>query len=72
LGFLGVFIEEKYGGAGYGFFEHSLITEEFWAVDPGIGQSLSSTTFGSEIIQLYGSEEQKELILPKLVAAERG
>jgi alkylation response protein AidB-like acyl-CoA dehydrogenase len=40
-------------------------------VDPGIGQSLSSTTFGSEIIQLYGSEEQKELILPKLVAAER-
>ena len=70
LGFLGVFIEEKYGGAGYGFFEHSLITEEFWAVDPGIGQSLSSTTFGSEIIQLYGSEEQKELILPQLVSAE--
>jgi len=70
LGFLGVFIDEKYGGAGYGFFEHSLITEEFWAVDPGIGQCLGSTTFGSEIIQLYGSEEQKELILPKLVSAE--
>jgi alkylation response protein AidB-like acyl-CoA dehydrogenase len=70
LGFLGVFIEEKYGGAGYGFFEHSLITEEFWAVDPGIGQCLGSTTFGSEIIQLYGSEEQKELILPPLVSAE--
>ena len=70
LGFLGVFIEEKYGGAGYGFFEHSLITEEFWAVDPGIGQAINSTTFGSEIIQLYGTEEQKQRILPQLVSAE--
>ncbi|MEE9610317.1 MAG: acyl-CoA dehydrogenase family protein, partial [Desulfatiglandales bacterium] len=70
LGFLGVFIEEKYGGAGYGFFEHCLITEEFWAVDPGIGQAVNSTTFGSEIIQLYGTEAQKELILPQLVSAE--
>jgi alkylation response protein AidB-like acyl-CoA dehydrogenase len=70
LGFIGVFIEEEYGGAGYGFFEHSLISEEFWAVDPGIGQALTSTTFGSEIIQLYGSNAQKELILPQLVSAE--
>ena len=70
LGFLGVFIEERYGGAGYGLFEHSLINEEFWAVDPGIGASITSTTFGSEIIRLYGSEEQKEAILPQLVSAE--
>jgi acyl-CoA dehydrogenase len=70
LGFLGVFIEEQYGGAGYGFFEHSLITEEFWAVHPGIGQAVGSTTFGSEILQLFGREQQKTLILPKLVSAE--
>lgn len=70
LGFVGVFIEEEYGGLGYGYFEHSLICEEFWAVDPGIGQSISSTTFGSEIIQLFGTEKQKMDILPKLVAGE--
>ncbi len=70
LGFVGVFIDEKYDGLGYGFLEHSLICEEFWAVDPGIGQSISSTTFGSEIIQLFGTEEQKTAILPKLVAGE--
>ncbi|MEN8780046.1 MAG: acyl-CoA dehydrogenase family protein, partial [Desulfobacterales bacterium] len=35
LGFVGIFIDEKYGGAGYGFFEHCLLNEEFWAVDPG-------------------------------------
>ena len=70
LGFVGVFIEEKYGGLGYGFFEHCLICEEFWAVDPGIGQSISSTTFGSEIIQLFGTEEQRQDILPRLVTGE--
>jgi alkylation response protein AidB-like acyl-CoA dehydrogenase len=70
LGFIGVFIDEAYDGAGYGFLEHCLITEEFWAVDPGIGQCLTSATFGSEIIQLYGSEEQKKLILPQLVSGQ--
>jgi alkylation response protein AidB-like acyl-CoA dehydrogenase len=68
LGFVGVFIEEKYEGLGYGFFEHCLISEEFWAVEPGIGQAITSATFGSEIIQLFGSEEQKMDVLPKLVS----
>jgi alkylation response protein AidB-like acyl-CoA dehydrogenase len=70
LGFVGVFIDEAYGGAGYGFLEHCLITEEFWAVDPGIGQAILSTTFGSELLGLFGSEELKQLVLPQLVAGE--
>ena len=70
LGFVGVFIDEAFDGAGYGFFEHCLIVEEFWAVDPGIGQAILSTTFGSELIGLFGSEDQKRLILPQLVAGE--
>jgi alkylation response protein AidB-like acyl-CoA dehydrogenase len=70
LGFVGVFIDEKYGGAGYGFLEHCLINEEFWAVEPGIGQAILSTTFGSELLALFGSEDQKQLILPQLVSGE--
>jgi alkylation response protein AidB-like acyl-CoA dehydrogenase len=70
LGFVGVFIDEKYDGAGYGFLEHCLITEEFWAVDPGIGQAIGSTTFGSEILLLFGSEEQKKDILPRVVSGQ--
>ncbi|MCJ7687538.1 MAG: acyl-CoA/acyl-ACP dehydrogenase [Desulfobacteraceae bacterium] len=70
LGFVGVFIDEEFDGAGYGFFEHCLIVEEFWAVDPGIGQAIVSTTFGSELLGLFGSEDQKQLILPQLVAGE--
>jgi alkylation response protein AidB-like acyl-CoA dehydrogenase len=70
LGFVGVFIEEAYEGAGYGFLEHCLINEEFWAVDPGIGQAILSTTFGSELLTLFGSEEQKQRVLPQLVSGE--
>ena len=70
LGFVGVFIPEEYEGAGYGFFEHCLISEEFWAVDPGIGQAILSCTFGSELLMLFGTEDQKQMVLPKLVAGE--
>ncbi|MCP4665720.1 MAG: acyl-CoA dehydrogenase family protein, partial [Deltaproteobacteria bacterium] len=70
LGFVGVFIDEAYDGAGYGFFEHCLITEEFWAVDPGIGQAVISTTFGAELLGLFGTEDQKLVVLPQLVAGE--
>ncbi|MBP8625602.1 MAG: acyl-CoA dehydrogenase family protein [Syntrophorhabdales bacterium] len=69
-GFVGTFIKEEYGGHGLGFLEHSLIAEEFWRVDPGCGQAVLSTTFGSEMIQTYGSEEIKKRYLPPLVSGE--
>jgi acyl-CoA dehydrogenase len=66
LGFVGVFIDKKYGGLGYGFLEHCLINEEFWAVEPGIGSAILSTTFGAELIQMFGSEDQRNKVLPEL------
>ncbi|MEI6153861.1 MAG: acyl-CoA dehydrogenase family protein [Deltaproteobacteria bacterium] len=69
-GFIGTFIKEEYGGAGLGFLEHSLITEEFWRVDPGCGQALVSCSFGSEMIQSFGTETQKKKYLPPIVAGE--
>lgn len=69
-GFVGTFIKEEYGGAGLGYFEHSLIAEEFWRVDPGCGQAVLSCTFGSEMIQAFGSEELKKKYLPPLVNGE--
>lgn len=69
-GFVGTFIKEECGGHGLGFLDHSLIAEEFWRVDPGCGQAVLSTTFGSEMIQAFGSEELKKKYLPPLVAGE--
>ncbi len=67
LGFVGVFIDEDYGGAGYGFLEHCLINEEFWAVDPGMASAILSTSFGAELLILFGTEDQRQLVLPKIV-----
>jgi acyl-CoA dehydrogenase len=70
LGFVGVFIPEAYGGAGLGFLEHCLINEEFWRVDAGIAHFILAGTFGSELILLFGTEEQKKKWVPPLVKAQ--
>ena len=59
LGFVGTWIPEQYGGPGFGFFEYCLVNEEFWAVDPGCAQMCTSTSFGGEMLLLYGDEAQK-------------
>lgn len=69
LGFVGVFIDEAYGGAGLGFLEHGLITEEFSRVDAGCGTVLA-TTLGSEFILFFGRKEQKKKYLPLLPKGE--
>ena len=70
LGFFGIFFPEEYGGAGLGYLEFCLVVEEFWRADPGLGQSLGSTVFGSDLILLYGTEEQKQRYLPPLTTGE--
>lgn len=69
LGFVGVFIDEAYGGPGLGFLEHALITEEFSRVDAGCGTILT-TTLGSEFLLFFGREEQKKKYLPLLPRGE--
>ena len=69
-GFIGVFIPERYGGPGLGLLHHAIINEEFWRVDPGLGQAILATTFGSEMLIRYGSEEQRERYLPRLARGE--
>jgi acyl-CoA dehydrogenase len=65
LGFVGVFIDEKYEGAGLGFLEHCLITEEFWAVDAGMGNAVITATFGSELLNPSGQRnKRKSTFLP--------
>ncbi|MCJ7593702.1 MAG: acyl-CoA/acyl-ACP dehydrogenase [Desulfobacterales bacterium] len=70
LGFVGIFIDEKYGGAGLGITEQCILQEEFSAVDLGMGAGVLSSCFGSEIIQTFGTEEQRMKYLPSLVKGE--
>ena len=70
LGFIGINFPEEYGGSGYGYLEKCLITEEFWRVDPGLGSVLISATFGADMIDLYGTDEQKKRYLTPLTKGE--
>lgn len=70
LGFIGTMVPEKYGGTGLGWTEHAMIVEQFSRVDLGLTIVAVSTMFGSENILLYGTEEQRQKYLPKLVTGE--
>ncbi len=70
LGFIGMSIPEEYGGQGLGVFDTCLVIEEFWRVDGGLGM-ITASTFGSEQIQMFGSEEQKKKYLPPLAKGEK-
>jgi alkylation response protein AidB-like acyl-CoA dehydrogenase len=67
LGFIGCFIKKEYGGLGLGIMEHAIILEEFWRAEPGLAQVLAQPAFGSDILLLYGTEEQKKKYLPPIV-----
>ena len=67
LGFVGVIIKEEYEGPGLGILENCLIMEEFTVVDPGIAIAILASFLGAEVVQAFGSEEQKRRYLPQLV-----
>ncbi|KAB1188573.1 MULTISPECIES: acyl-CoA dehydrogenase family protein [Haloferax] len=53
-------ISEEYGGKGFDLQQILAISEEFYRADAGIALTLQLASFGCEIMQHYGSEEQKE------------
>ncbi len=65
LGFVGAHLPEEYGGMGLGFLEACIATEEFCKVDPGCAAALT-VTLGAEVIELFGTHEQKQKYLAPL------
>jgi acyl-CoA dehydrogenase len=69
-GLVAIFVDKKYGGRGFGYLENAIVMEEFWRVDPGLGSQVMCACFGSEMILLKGSEEQKRKYLPPICNGE--
>ena len=63
-------VPEAYGGAGMDALASSLVTEELWRADPGIGSAVGSAGFGSNMLIAYGDEWMKEEWLPEIAAGE--
>ncbi len=71
LGMMGVFVPEKYGGTGLGYFEYSVIIQEIAKVCGSIGLSVAAhNSLCTGHILAFGSEEQKQQYLPRLSSAE--
>src|SRR6056297_1556933 len=71
MGMLGSIIPMEYGGAGYNNLESAIITEELFAVDPGIGLCITSASFGAHAIMEYGTDDQKERFLSPIADGEK-
>ena len=69
-GFFGLYIDEKYGGAGCGIFELVLVTEQLSRACGGIAVCYAGSALGTFPILLYGSDEQKEKYLPRLASGK--
>jgi alkylation response protein AidB-like acyl-CoA dehydrogenase len=70
LGFIGVHYPEKYSGQGLGVLENILIADEFCAQDSTIGSAVILSSFASECVLRFGSEELKQQYLPRVAEGE--
>ncbi|ELZ35448.1 acyl-CoA dehydrogenase family protein [Halorubrum distributum] len=70
MGLLAPHVPVEYGGIGYSSLENAILTEELFAADPGIGLCISSSGFGAEALMEFGTEEQKERVLPEVTAGD--
>ncbi len=71
LGFMGMLIDEKYGGSGLGDFAVALVVEQISRVCASTGVTLSvHNSLACRMINMFGTEEQKEKYLPKLASGE--
>lgn len=64
-------IGEEYGGKGFDLHQMLAIAEEIYRADAGIGLTLMLASFGAEIVEEHGSEEQKEEYLRPVAENEQ-
>ncbi|MFI9101649.1 acyl-CoA dehydrogenase family protein [Streptomyces fildesensis] len=71
LGFLGLTIDEEYGGSGGDHLAYCLVTEELGRGDSAV-RGIVSVSLGlvAKSIAYWGSEEQKRAWLPRLTSGE--
>ena len=72
MGLLGVIFPEKYGGAGLGYLEYSIVIEELSRVDGSVGLIVAAhNSLCSNHIYKFGTEAQKQKYLPGLTTGKK-
>jgi alkylation response protein AidB-like acyl-CoA dehydrogenase len=72
LGFLGILIPDKYGGAGLSYNDFAIIIEEIAIVDPSVALSVAAHNgLCSNHIYKFASEDLKNKYLPDLTSGKK-
>ncbi len=72
LGFLGIVVDEEFGGAGLGYLEFAIIIEELGKVDPSIALSVAAHNgLCTNHVFRFANEEQKKKFLPDLTSGRK-
>jgi acyl-CoA dehydrogenase len=70
LGWLGVAIDERYGGSGGDILDMAILMEELSRGEPAIGPYFNTVCFGGKSIGFFGSDAQKEFFLPRITRGD--
>jgi alkylation response protein AidB-like acyl-CoA dehydrogenase len=72
VGLMGVCVPEELGGAGADFVSYMLVLEELSRADAGVGVTVAVHTSAATLpIVRFGSDEQREELVPPLARGER-
>ena len=72
LNLMGIPFPERYGGAGADTLAYTLAVEELTRVDSSVAITMCAhTSLGTQPVYLFGSDEQKERLLPDLCAGRK-
>ncbi len=72
LGFMGMFVPEEYGGAGFGVLDYVVALEEICYADAGVGVVMSvNNSLVCYPILKFGNHDQKSRYLPALASGEK-
>jgi short/branched chain acyl-CoA dehydrogenase len=72
LGWMGIPFPEEVGGAGGTSLQYAIAVEELTRIDSSVAITMCAhTSLGTQPIYLFGSDEQKERLLPDLTAGRK-
>ncbi len=72
LGLMGIPFPEDYGGGGGDSLSYALAVEELTRVDSSVAITMCAhTSLGTHAVYLFGTEEQKQRLLPDLCAGRK-
>lgn len=70
LGFGGIYVRDDVGGSGLSRFDAVLIFEALASACPGFSSFISIHNMAAAMVDRFGSEEQRQRMLPKLTSME--